>query len=98
MQPALRISSTRSPSSTPLVVSARSLQSTLRRDRAHECRQIAPEQRLAAGQPDRVDAERHEHLDQHARFLELEDVLSRQPGVVVLGHAVLTAQIAAVGH
>ena len=33
-----------------------------------ERRQVAAEQRLAAGQPDLVDAERHEDVDERARF------------------------------
>ena len=62
-----------------------------------ERRKIAAEQRLAAGEPDLVDAEPDEHVDQPLDFLELQDVLARQPHVILLGHAVAAAQVAAVG-
>ena len=58
---------------------------------------VAAQQRLAAGQPDLVDAERQEDVDERAGFLEVQHVLARQPDVVVLRHAVFAAQVAAVG-
>ena len=58
---------------------------------------VAAEQRLAAGQPDLVDAERQEDVDERARLLEVQHVLARQPDVVVLRHAVFAAQVAAIG-
>ena len=68
-----------------------------RREPLHERGQIAPQQRLAAGQPDLVDAERREDVDQRLDLLEVQDVLARQPHVVLLRHAVAAAQVAAVG-
>ena len=44
-----------------------------------------------------VDAERHEDVDERADLLEVEHVLARQPDVLLLRHAVLAAQVAAVG-
>ena len=60
-------------------------------------RQVAAEQRFAAGQPHLVDAETQELIDEPIDLLELQDVLARQPDVVLLGHAVLAAQVAAIG-
>ncbi len=73
------------------------LQPLLRGEESNERGEIAPEQRFAAGQPNLVDAERNEHVDQRADFFEVEDVLARQPGVLVFRHAVFAAQVAAVG-
>ena len=73
------------------------LQAGLGRDHPHERRHIAAEQRLAAGQADLVDAEREEDVDERAGFLEMQDVLARQPDVVLLRHAVFAAEVAAVG-
>ena len=61
-------------------------------------RQIAPQERLAAGEPDLVDAQVHEGVDQRADLLEVEDLLARQPDVLLFRHAVGAAQVAAVGH
>src|SRR5215468_3039815 len=68
------------------------------RQEADQRRQVAPQERLAAGEPDLVDAEIHEDVDERAELLEVEDLLARQPDVVLLGHAVAAAQVAAVGH
>jgi hypothetical protein len=65
---------------------------------AHQRGHVAAEQRLAARQADLVHAEREEDVDERARLFEMEDVLPRQPDVVVLRHAVLAAQVAAVGN
>ena len=69
----------------------------LPRQHAHQRRKVAAQQRLAAGQPDLVDAERQEDVDERADLLEVQHVLARQPDVVVLRHAVFAAQVAAVG-
>ena len=64
----------------------------------HQVGDVAAQQRLAAGEPHLVDAERQELIDQPLDFLEVQEVLARQPEVVFLGHAVLAAQVAPVGH
>ena len=61
-----------------------------------EDRQIAPQQRLAAGNPHAVDAERRKDVHEGADFLERQQVLARQPDVVRLRHAVMTPEVAAV--
>ena len=82
----------------PLVVSARSVQARLgRRAAATSDVEVAAEQRFAAGQPEPVDAERDEDVDERADLLEVQHVLARQPHVLLLRHAVLAAQVAAVG-
>jgi hypothetical protein len=62
-----------------------------------ERRKVAAEQRLAAGQPHLVDTELQEVIDQALDLFELQDVFARQPQVVLLGHAVLAAKVAAIG-
>ena len=57
------------------------LQAFFRREQPHERGEIAPQQRLAARQPHLVDTERDEDIHERADFLEVEDVLARQPGV-----------------
>ncbi len=69
----------------------------LRRHHRDERRQVAAEQRLAAGEANLVHAEADEDVDKAADLLEMQHVLARQPGVVVLRHAVFAAQVAAVG-
>ena len=44
-----------------------------------------------------VDAERSEHFHQPRNFLECQQFLPRQPDVILLRHAVVAAQVAAVG-
>ena len=68
-----------------------------RREQLDQPRQIAAEQRLAAGDSHAVHALRREDIDQRRDLLEVEDVLPRQPRIVGLGHAVLAAQVAPVG-
>ena len=70
----------------------------LARQHAHEVGKIAAKQRLAARQPDLVDARLREDVDQRAHFFKLQQVLAGQPHVLRLGHAVTAAQIASVGH
>src|SRR5712692_5156111 len=83
-----------SASSTPLVVIARA---RLGGEEADEARQVAPEERLAARETDLVHPEIHEDVGERADLLEVEDLLAREPDVVLLGHAVLAAQVASVG-
>ncbi len=65
---------------------------------ADQRREIAPQQRLAAGEPHLVDAQREEHVDQPCDLFEVQDVLAREPHVVRFRHAVQAPEIAAVGH
>jgi hypothetical protein len=59
--------------------------------------QVAPDERLAARQPDLVHAHRGEHADGALDLLEAEDLLARQPLEPLCGHAVLAAEVALVG-
>ena len=86
----------RLPSRTPFVVSARSSMRALVRELANETRQITAEQRLAARDPDPAHAEHRKHARETHDFLELQDVLARQPHVLLLRHAVLAAEVAAI--
>jgi hypothetical protein len=72
-------------------------QAGLCRQQTYQRVEVAAEQRLAAGEPDLVDAQGDEHVDQEADFLEVQQVLARQPDVFVFRHAVGAAQVAAVG-
>jgi hypothetical protein len=68
---------------------------------AHQHLEVAPQQRLAAGQADLLDAVRGEHARQAGDLLEAEQRALRQEGVVavehLLGHAIAAAEVAAVG-
>ena len=67
-----------------------------RREAFNEDRQIAPQQRLAAGNPHAIDAKRRKDVHERADFLERQQALARQPHVVRLRHAVMTPEVAAV--
>jgi len=69
-----------------------------RRQLRDEHRQIPAEQRLAARDPDPVGTDRHERAGERGDLLEREQRFAGQPGVVRLRHAVVTPQVAAVGH
>jgi hypothetical protein len=58
---------------------------------------VLAEQRLTAGHAHLRDAEVQEHVHERVDLLEGEDVLARQPAVLVLRHAVVAPQVAAVG-
>ena len=60
--------------------------------------EVAPQQRLAAGEPNLVHAERQEDVDQRGDFLEVQEVFAGKPHVVRFRHAVQAPEIAAVGH
>ncbi len=60
--------------------------------------QVVAHERLAARQADAVDAERAEDVGEPADLFELEQVRAGKPHVVLLGHAVVAAQVAAVRH
>src|SRR5207253_10409468 len=68
------------------------------RDQVDERRQVVPQQRLPAGEPDLVHAQPAEHADQARDLLEREDRFPRQPDVLVLRHAVAAPHVAAVGN
>src|SRR5262249_59635454 len=63
----------------------------------HEAGEVAPQERLAAGETEAVDAERREDGDERVDLLEGEQVLALEPDVLLLRHAVLAAEVAAVG-
>src|SRR5262249_24424632 len=73
------------------------LQRALRRELANQTVQIAPHQRLAAGQTHFVEAALDERIDERRNLFERQQTLARKPDVVVFGHAVAAAQIAAIG-
>ena len=59
---------------------------------------VPAEKRLAAGQAHLVDTELGEGGDELADLLEGQEVLAWEPDVLLLGHAVLAAEVAAVRH
>ena len=67
------------------------------RQHRHEPRELAPHERLAAGEPEVGDAhpreQRHDALD----LLEAQDLVAVEPRQAVGRHAVLAAEVAAVG-
>ena len=67
-----------------------------RREPFDEARQIAAKERLAAGNPHPVHAERREDVHDGADFLERQQALARQPHVVRLRHTVKTPEVAAI--
>jgi hypothetical protein len=68
------------------------------REQADQVRQVPTEERLPARQPDLVDAELGEDVHQAPDLLEGEEVPSTEPGVLLLRHAVLAAEVAPVRH
>jgi hypothetical protein len=68
-----------------------------RRETGDKGRKVAPQERLSARETHLVDAKIEEHIHQPLDFLELEDVLARQPHVLRLRHAVAAPEVAAVG-
>ena len=97
-RPARLRSCTAGASSTALVVIARSRIAVLRASRSTR----AGRSRRSSGSPPvsrTLSTPKCKKLiDEPIDFLELQDVFARQPEVVLLGHAVLTSQIAAIGH
>src|SRR6185503_14477984 len=63
---------------------------------SHECREIAPHERLAACEPDVADAHRDEQPHQALDLLEAQDLLAVEPRQALGGHAVLAAEIASI--
>ena len=84
-------------SSVPLVVMARSSNPTAE-SRLIERWQALADQRFAAGDAERGDAETLRHPGQPGDLVERQQLLLRQEGEPFLGHAVDAAQIAAIGH
>jgi len=62
-----------------------------------QARQLTPQERLAACQPHLVHAQLDEDVHERRDLPEVEDLRAREPRVVFLGHAVVAAQVAAVG-
>src|SRR5205085_3280763 len=59
--------------------------------------QLAPGQRLAAGEPHVVHAHRGEQRDHARELLVAQQLVAVQPGQALGRHAVLAAEVAAVG-
>ena len=98
MQARVLIAAAIGASSTPLVVIARSSMPRFRREPLDQHREVLAQQWFAAGEPHLARTPIEKHVDQPLDFLEVEDVLARQPRVVLLRHAVLAAQVATVGY
>ena len=72
------------------------------RQHRDEVGQVAPDERLATGDPQLLDAERHEGPGDPLDLLEAQDLVARQERVVLpedlLGHAIGAPEVAPVGH
>jgi hypothetical protein len=68
-----------------------------RGDHPGQRREVAADQRLAAGEPDVADAHLGKQGHQARDLLEGEDLGALEPGQALGGHAVLAAEVAAVG-
>ena len=77
------------------MVSARSVR-RLAGEQFDELAEVPPQQRLAAGQPDLVDAEADEDVNQPADLLEVQEIVAGEPDVLLLRHAVFAPEVAAV--
>ena len=64
---------------------------------ADQFRQIAAEQRLAAGEADAIETRFREEIAELTDLLERQHVRARQPDVLVLRHAVVAPEVAAIG-
>ena len=67
------------------------------REHRHEPRELAPHERLAAGEAQVGDAHPREHAHHSLDLLEAQDLRAVEPGQAVGRHAVLAAEVAAVG-
>src|SRR5205807_8236336 len=65
---------------------------------SHQLGKSAADQGLAARQPDVGDAHRCQQPYNPRDLLEREDLLALEPGQAFRGHAVLAAEVAAVGY
>ena len=68
-----------------------------RREHRDQARQVAPDERLAAGQPHVADAHLREQAHDALELLEGQDLVAVEPGQALGGHAVLAAEVAAIG-
>ena len=68
-----------------------------RGDHLGEHRELTADQGLAAGEPDVADPHVGEQAHQARDLLEGEDLGALEPGQALGGHAVLAAEVAAVG-
>jgi hypothetical protein len=66
-------------------------------DASRQLGDVAPQQRLAAGQADALDAEPGERADQSLDLVEVEPVLGLFETLEAFRNAVAAAQVAAVG-
>ena len=97
LRPAARSVRATGASKIPLVVSPTSLSPGMRRQFFDERRQVAPNQRLAAGQANLIDSQGHRDPHQADNLLEGEELGARQE-LDLLGHAVDAPDVAPVGH
>jgi hypothetical protein len=67
------------------------------REHADEHRELAANERLAAGQPHLVDSHRGEHGDQALKLFEGQHLVAPEPLETLGGHAVVAAEVALVG-
>ena len=58
---------------------------------------VVAEERLSTGQSDLVGAHSREQASQPSQLLERENGFPWQPDVLLLGHAVLAPEVAAIG-
>jgi hypothetical protein len=68
------------------------------REHRYEPRKLAPHERLAAREPQVGHAHARHHRHQPLDLLEAQHLVAVEPGEPVRGHAVLAAEVAAVGH
>jgi hypothetical protein len=68
-----------------------------RGEHRHEPRELAPHQGLAAGQAKVGHAHARHHSHQPLDLLEAQDLVAVEPGQAVGRHAVLAAEVAAIG-
>ncbi len=66
-------------------------------ERSHKVNYPSSNERLSPRKPDFPDTPAHRKPGHPENFLVCEDFLMRQPGKALLGHAVDTAKIAAIG-
>jgi len=66
------------------------------RKHPHEGRKVSAQERFAAREAYLVDAKLREDGDEFADLLERQQVFAGKPDVLLLWHAVLTAEVAAV--
>ena len=79
------------------MVSERSSRPSIAAQHRDQLRKLAADERLAAGEAHVRDAHRHEQAHEPLDLLEGEDLGPVEPRQALGGHAVLAAEVAAVG-